>query len=124
MEAAQSILSIQGESIILSATKPRFIVRANESAEFNRYTIMSIGFLLVGMARGAVVGFAAFDAILKMSVIVAFFICENNESKGFPTLCLYLNLLSLRVYHGCTCSFVSNMAYDGYFLNLRNFLEI
>jgi hypothetical protein len=52
MEAAQSILSIQGESIILSATKPRFIVRSNEAAEFNGYAIISIGFLL-WLSQGA-----------------------------------------------------------------------
>ncbi|MDC1221637.1 hypothetical protein N8Z47_03110 [Salibacteraceae bacterium] len=72
MEAVQSIESIQSGSLTLSTTKPGFIARFDEAAEFNRYAIMSIGFLLVGIAGGAVVGFAAFDAIWKMSVIVAF----------------------------------------------------
>lgn len=49
-----------------------FIQRFDETAEFNRYGIMSIGFLLVGIAGGAVAGVYAFDAIWKLSVIVGF----------------------------------------------------
>ncbi len=46
MEAAHSIRSIQAGSRILSATKPSFIVRYNEAAEFNRFVVISVGFFL------------------------------------------------------------------------------
>lgn len=71
MEAIQSDHQ-QTIDVNLKATNPSFIQRFDETAEFNRYGIMSIGFLLVGIVGGATAGFFAFDAIWKLSIIVGF----------------------------------------------------
>ena len=71
MEAVQSSQT-ESININVSTKKPNFISRFDEAAEFNRYGIMSIGFLLVGIVGGAVAGFFAFDAIWKLSIIVGF----------------------------------------------------
>ncbi|MEZ4722862.1 MAG: hypothetical protein R2813_13395 [Flavobacteriales bacterium] len=56
----------------LKATTPSWIAKLDEAAEFNRYAIISIGFLLVGIVGGSVVGFFAHDATWKIATIVGF----------------------------------------------------
>lgn len=53
-------------------TTRSWIQRFDDTAEFNRYGIISVGFLLVGIIGGLTVGLYGFDAIWKMMLVVAF----------------------------------------------------
>ncbi len=56
----------------VKATTPSWIQKFDETAEFNRYGIISVGFLLVGIVGGITAGLFAFDATWKLATIVGF----------------------------------------------------
>jgi hypothetical protein len=70
MEAVHQ--SAEKTQVNVKATTPSWIQKLDEEAEFNRYGIISVGFLLVGIVGGITAGLFAFDAIWKLSVIVGF----------------------------------------------------
>lgn len=71
MEAIQSTTSKSIDvNVNVNATKPTFLAKLDEIAEFNRFGIISIGFLLVGIVGGATAGLFAFDATWKLATIV------------------------------------------------------
>lgn len=71
MEAIKT-QSESNTSINHGATTPNWIQKFDETAEFNRYGIISVGFLLVGILGGATVGIFGFDAVWKLATVVGF----------------------------------------------------
>ena len=70
MEAVHQ--SAEETQVNVSATTPSWIQKLDGQAEFNRYGIISVGFLLVGIVGGITAGFFAFDEIWKLAVVVGF----------------------------------------------------
>ena len=66
MEAVQQSTT-ENIQVNVKATTPSWISRLDEKAEFNRYGIISVGFLLVGIVGGITAGFFAFDELWKLS---------------------------------------------------------
>lgn len=56
----------------LKTTTPVWLVEFDKFAEFNRYAIITIGFLLVGTVGGLTVGFYGYDATWKIALIAGF----------------------------------------------------
>jgi hypothetical protein len=48
-----------------------FIERFNERAEFDRFSVISVGFLLIGIVGGITVGVFAHDHIWQIGIIAA-----------------------------------------------------
>lgn len=70
MEA--TITTSMNHTVESNVSQKNWLQKFDEAAEFNRYAIMSIGFLIVGCLGGVTAGFFGFDAIWKLAVVVAF----------------------------------------------------
>lgn len=54
------------------SSKTNWLTKIEEASEFNRYAIISIGFLVIGIIGGAAVGFFAREHTWQIALIVGF----------------------------------------------------
>ncbi|GAB5539697.1 MAG: hypothetical protein Salg2KO_18000 [Salibacteraceae bacterium] len=95
MEATLS--TNMNHTVDTSVSEKNWLQKFDEAAEFNRYAIMSIGFLIVGCLGGITAGFFGFDAIWKLAVVVAFSMFSVTMMLGLAPMKLVTRSILLAV---------------------------